>query len=138
MSAFRGVTQMTKINNNLLATDRILKRLKGDKQFGVETLDDLDAVIPMIAWLLWVRAQDVTGQIQIVKGPHYQLTSITVRDAMQLQRGRFFRIAAGIIYATLSKDLDFDETKEYKVDINDGEIYVYPAFIDTVGFPFPK
>jgi hypothetical protein len=43
---------MTKINNNLLATDRILKRLKGDAHFGVANLDDVDAVIPMIAWLL--------------------------------------------------------------------------------------
>ena len=69
---------MTKIYNNLLATDRILKRLKGDKHFGLETLDDLDAIILMIAWLLCVRAQDKTGLIQIVKGPHYQLTSIKV------------------------------------------------------------
>lgn len=129
---------MSKIYNNLLATDRILKRLKGDKHFGLETLDDLDAIIPMIAWLLWVRAQDKNGLIQIVKGPHYQLTSIRAGDGVQLQRGRFFRIVGGIIFATLSKDLEFDETKEYKVDISNGEIYVYPTFIDTVAFPFPK
>ena len=138
MSALRGVKQMTKINYNLIASDRILELLNGDKHFGVTIVDDLDAVIPMIAWLLWVRAQDKTGEVRIVKGPHYQLTSIKVGDAMQLQRGGFFRIAGGIIYATFSKDLEFDETKEYKVDTNKGEIYVYPAFIDTVGFPFSK
>jgi hypothetical protein len=129
---------MTKINDNLIASDRILGLLHGDKHFGVTIIDDLDAVIPMIAWLLWVRAQDEAGQVRIVKGPHYQLTSIKVGDAKQLKRGGFFRIAGGIIYATFSKDLDFDETKQYKVDINRGEIYVYPAFIDTVGFPFSK
>ena len=129
---------MTEIYNNLVASDRILERFKGDKHFGVENLEDSDAVIPMIAWLLWVRAQDKNGQIKIIKGPHYQCTSVKIGAAMQLQRGRFFRIAGGIIYATFSKDLEFDESKEYKVDINNGEIYVYPAFIDSVGFPFPK
>ena len=129
---------MTNINDNLAASDRILGLLHGDKHFGVTTVDDLDAIIPMIAWLLWVRARDETGQVRIVKGPHYQLTSIKVGDAMQLQSGGFFRIAGGVIYATFSKDLGFDETTEYKVDTNKGEIYVYPAFIDTVGFPFSK
>lgn len=129
---------MTKINDNLIASDRILGLLRANKFFGVTVIDDMDAVIPMVAWLLWVRAQDETGQVRIVKGPHYQLTTIKVSDAMQLQRGGFFRIDEGIIYATFSKDLDFDEAKEYKIDLNKGEIYVYPAFIDTVGFPFSK
>jgi hypothetical protein len=30
------------------------------------------------------------------------------------------------------------KAKEYTADINNGEIYVYPAFIDGIGFPFPK
>jgi len=129
---------MTKINENLLASDRILGLVQGDKNFGLNSIDDLNAVVPMIAWLLWVRAQDETGKVRIVKGPHYQLTSIKVGDAMQLKRGAFFRIAGGIVFATFSKDLEFDESKEYAVDTNKGEIYVYPAFIDTVGFPFSK
>ncbi len=129
---------MTEVYNNLISTDRILKQFRSCKHFGVENLDDSDATVPMIAWMLWVRAQDKTGQVTIIKGPHYQCTSVKIGDALALQRGRFFRIAEGIIYATFSKDLEFDETKEYKVDINNGEIYVYPAFIDSVGFPFPK
>jgi len=129
---------MTKINDNLLVSDRVLELLHGDRHFGVKTIDDMNTIIPMIAWLLWVRAQDETGQVRIVKGPHYQLTSIKVGDAMQLQRGGFFRVSGGIVYATFSKDLEFDEKKEYKVDLNKGEIYVYPAFIDTVGFPLSK
>ena len=129
---------MTKINDNLLASDRMSGLIQSDKHFGVKIIDDMNAVIPMIAWLLWVRAQDETGTVRIVKGPHYQLTSIKVSDAMQLNRGAFFRIAGGIVYATFSKDLDFDETKKYTVDINKGEIYVYPSFIDAVGFPFSE
>jgi hypothetical protein len=130
---------MKEIYSNLLATDRMIKYLEADKNFRVENLDDLDAVIPMIAWLLWVRARDEkTGQIQFIKGPHYQCSSVKVCDAMRVQRGRFFRIAGRIIFATFSKELEFDETKEYKVDLNNGEIYVYPAFIDSLGFPFPK
>ena len=129
---------MKKINENLFASDRMLVLLHGDGHFGASIIDDLDAVIPMIAWLLWVRARDDTGEVRIVKAPHYQLTSIRVGDAMQLERGNFFRIAGGIICATFSKDLEFDESKEYKVDINKGEIYIYPAFIDAVGFPFSK
>ena len=129
---------MVEIYNNLIATDRILESSERDRNFGVETLNDLDAVIPRIAWMLWVRAQDNTGQIRIIKGPHYEYTSIKIGDAIQIETGRFFWIAGGIICATFSKDLEFDEAKEYKIDINNGEIYVYPAFIDSLGFPFPK
>jgi hypothetical protein len=129
---------MKKINENLLASNRMLVLLHGDKYFGATIIEDLDVVVPMIAWLLWVRARDDTGEVRIVKAPHYQLTSIRVREAMQLERGNFFRIAGRIICATFSKDLEFDAAKEYKVDINKGEIYVYPAFIDAVGFPFSK
>src|SRR5271156_4949877 len=108
---------MTEICNNLLATDRMLKRLEADKHFGVENLDDSEAVIPMIAWVLWVRARDKTGQIQIVKGPHYEYNSVKISDAIQAQRGRFFRVAGRIVFATFSKDLEFEDTGEFKIDI---------------------
>lgn len=129
---------MTKIYSNLLATDRMLKRLEADKFFAVANLDDPEAIIPMVAWLLWIRAQDKTGQIQIVKGPHYEYNSVKISDAIQTPKGRFFRVADRIVFATFSKDLEFDEANKYKIDINNGEIYVYPAFIDSLGFPFPK
>lgn len=129
---------VTEIYNNLIATDRMVKHLEADRHFSVENLDDLDAFIPMIAWWLWIRGRDESGQIRIIKGPHYECNSVKVGDAMQVQRGLFFRIAGRIVFATLSKDLEFNETKEYKVDISNGEIYVYPSFIDSVGFPFPK
>jgi hypothetical protein len=129
---------MTKIYNNLTVTDRMLNKLGRDRYFGVDDLSDLDNIIPMIAWLLWVRAKDNSGEVRIVKGPHYQYTSVKIRDAMTVPRGRFFQIRSGVICATFSKDLEYDEAKEYTVDINNGEIYVYPAFIDSIGFPFPK
>jgi len=129
---------MTEIYDNLLATERMLRRLEADKFFVVENLADSEAVIPMIAWLLWVRARDKTGQIQIVKGPHYEYNSVKISEAMQAPRGSFFRIAERIVFATFSKDLEFDKTNKYKVDINNGELYVYPAFIDSLGFPFLK
>ena len=129
---------MTKIYSNLLATDRMLKRLEADKFFAVKDLEDSEAIIPMITWLLWIRARGKTGQIQIVKGPNYEYNSVKISDAIQIQSGRFFRIAKRLVFATFSKDLEFDETEEYKVDINSTEIYVYPAFIDDLGFPFPK
>jgi hypothetical protein len=129
---------MTKIDNNLTVTDRMLNKLGSDRYFGVDDLSDLDNIIPMIAWLLWVRAKDNSGEVRIVKGPHYQYTSVKIRDAMTVQRGRFFRIRSGVICATFSKDLEYDEAKEYTADINNGEIYVYPAFIDSIGFPFPE
>jgi hypothetical protein len=130
---------MTKIYGNLLATDRMLKRLEADKFFSVKDLDDSEAVIPMITWLLWVRARGTTtGQIQIVKGPHYDYNSVKISDAIQIESGRFFLIAERIVFATFSKDLEFDEANKYTIDFNNGEIYVYPAFIDSLGFPFPK
>ena len=119
----------------------MLTRLEADKFFAVKDLEDSEATIPIITWLLWIRARGKTGQIQIVKGPHYDYNSVKISDAIQIQSGRFFRIAKRLVFATFSKDLEFDETdetKEYKVDINSTEIYVYPAFIDDLGFPFPK
>ena len=69
------------MNVSAAASDRILGLVQGEKHFGVNRIDDLNAVVPMIAWLLWVRAQDETGKVRIVKGPHYQLTSIKVGDS---------------------------------------------------------
>jgi hypothetical protein len=129
---------MTEIYSNLLATDRMLKRLEADKLFTVESLEYSEDVVPMIAWVLWIRAQDKTGEIHIVKGPHYEYNSVKISDAAQIQKGHFLRIAERIVFATFSKDLEFNEATKYKVDINHGEIYVYPAFIDSLGFPFPE
>jgi len=39
---------MTKIYSNLLATDRMLKRLEADKFFAVKDLEDSETIIPMI------------------------------------------------------------------------------------------
>jgi hypothetical protein len=86
---------MTKIYNNLTITDRTLNKLGSDRYFGVDNLSDLDDIIPMIVWLLWVRAKDNSGEVRIVKGPHYQYTSVKIRDAMTVQRGGFSRFDPG-------------------------------------------
>ena len=125
---------MTEIYSNLLPTEKMLKCLEADKHFVVETLDDLDAVIPIFRWWLLARDRDKTGQVQIIKGPYYQCGWIKLGDAMELPKGHFFRVAGRIIHITFSKDLEFDETKEYKIDTNNGEVYVYPAVIDSVHF----
>ena len=39
---------MPKIYSNLLATDRMLKRLEADKFFAVKDLEDSETIIPMI------------------------------------------------------------------------------------------
>src|SRR5580693_3833875 len=106
---------MTKICNNLTVTDRMLNKLTKDKYFCVDNLSDLDNIIPMIAWLLWVRAKDNTGEVRIVKGPHYQYTSVKIRGAMTVERGHFFQIRSRLICATFSKDLEYDQAKEYTV-----------------------
>ena len=124
---------MTEIYTNLLATEKMLKYLETNKHFEVENIDDLDAIVPIFRWWLLARDRDKSGNVQIIKGPYYQCDSIKIRDAIQLPKGHLFRIAGRIIYATFSKDLDFDVTKEYKIDTNNGEIYVYPAIIDGVG-----
>ena len=99
---------------------------------AVETLDNPDTVIPIVAWRLWIHATNDSGKMEIVKGPHYEKSFITIADAIKRPRGYFFRVAKRLICVTLSKDLDFHENKKYRMDTNKGEIYIYLAFIDNV------
>jgi hypothetical protein len=124
---------VTDIYDNMLATDRMLNQLEADSNFRIETLEDPDAVIPIVAWRLWVRAPNDSGQMEIVKGPHYQKSFVKIGDAVKWPRSYIFRIARRLVCITFSKDLDFNENQKYKMDCNKGEIYVYPAFIDDVG-----
>ena len=104
---------MTKIYSNLLATDRMLKRLEADKFFAVANLDDPEAIIrDGQLGVLWIRAQDKTGQIQIVKGPHYEYNSVKISDAIQTPKGRFFRDQPTKSFSQRSrKDFESDERK---------------------------
>jgi hypothetical protein len=124
---------VTEIHDNLTPTQRMLERLEADPYFHVDNLNDLDALIPIIAWCLWVRAPDKFGKMEIIKGPHYQKSCVKIRDAIGSPSSFFFRIAGRIICATFSKDLNFNTSSEFKIDCNKGEIYVYPAFLDDVG-----
>ncbi len=124
---------MTDIYDNMLVTDRMLNQLEADPNFRIETLEDSDAVIPIVAWRLWVRAPNNSGQLEIVKGPHYQKSFVRIGDAIKWPTSYFFRIANRLVCITFSKDLDFNENQKYKMDCNKGEIFVYPAFIDDVG-----
>jgi hypothetical protein len=121
------------IYDNMLVTERMLNQLEADPNFRVETLDNQDAVIPIVAWRLWVRAPSESGKMEIVKGPHYDKSFVTISDALKRPRGYIFRIATRLVCVTFSKDLDFDTFSKYKMDTNKGELYVYPAFIDDVG-----
>jgi hypothetical protein len=56
------------INDNMLVTERMLNQLEADQNFRVETLGNQDAVIPIVAWRLWVRAPNELGKMEIVKG----------------------------------------------------------------------
>jgi hypothetical protein len=40
-------------------------------------------------------ASELRGEVRIVKGPHYQYTSVKIRDAMTVQRGGFSRFDPG-------------------------------------------
>lgn len=124
---------MADIYDNMLVTDRMLIQLEADSNFRIETMVDPNAVIPIVAWRLWVRAPNDSGQMEIVKGPHYQKSFVQIKDAIKWPRSYIFRIAGRLVCITFSKDLDFNGTKKYKMDCNKGEIYVYPAFIDDVG-----
>jgi hypothetical protein len=124
---------MTDIYDNMLVTARMLTQLEADPNFRVESIDNPSALIPIISWRLWVRAPNESGKMEIVKGPHYDKSFATITDAIKRPRGYIFRIAKRLVCVTFPKDLDFDEHKKYKMDINKGEIYVYPAFIDDVG-----
>ncbi len=124
---------MTDIYDNMLVTDRMLNQLEADPNFRIETLEDSDAVIPIVAWRLWVRAPNDSGQLEIVKGPHYQKSFVRIGDAIKWPTSYIFRIANRLVCITFSKDLDFNENQKYKMDCNKGEIFVYPAFIDDVG-----
>jgi len=124
---------VTDIYDNMLVTNRMLNLLEADPHFRIDTVDDPDAIIPIIAWRLWVRAPNDSGQMEIVKGPHYQKSFVKIGDAVKWPRSYIFRIARRLVCITFSKDLDFNENQKYKMDCNKGEIYVYPAFIDDVG-----
>jgi hypothetical protein len=121
------------IYENMLVTERMLNQLEADPNFRVEALDDPAAIIPIVSWRLWVRAPNESGKMEIVKGPHYDKSFVTIADAIKRPRGYIFRIATRLICVTFSKDLDFDANERFKMDTNKGEIYVYPAFIDSVG-----
>jgi hypothetical protein len=123
---------MSDIYGNMIVTERMLNQLEADPNFRVETLDDPDAVIPIVSWRLWVRAPDRSGKMEIVKGPHYYKSFVTIADAVKRPRGYIFRIAKRLVCVTFSKDLDFDENNKYKMDTNKGEIHVYPAFVDDI------
>jgi len=124
---------MTETYSNVVASERMLTRLKLDPNFRVEELSDSSAVIPIVAWRLWVRATGKTGQMEIIKGPHYQYNDVSIADAVKSSRSRFFRIESHLVCIVFSKDIDFDPTQRYKIDLNYGEIFVCPAFIDEVG-----
>ena len=98
---------MSDIYDNMLVTERMLNQLEADPNFRVETLGNQDAVIPIVAWRLWVRAPNELGKMEIVKGPHYDKSFITIGDAIKRPRGYVFRIATRLICVTFSKDLDF-------------------------------
>ena len=100
---------MPDIYENMLVTDRMLKLLEADPNFQIETLEDADAVIPIVAWRLWVRASNNSGQLEIVKGPHYQKSFVRISDVVKWPRSYIFRIANRLVCMTFSKDLDFDE-----------------------------
>ena len=125
---------MLEIKSNLLATDRMLKYLETDQYFNVENSDDLGAIIPAFVWYLLLRTQGKSGQTEIVKGPHYQKTSVTISVAAAWPRSHLFRITGRIICVMFSRDLAFDDATEYKIDISNGEVYVYPSVIDSVKF----
>ena len=124
---------VTKIYDNLVPTERMMKLLEADPYFRIENLDDLDAQITIIAWCLWLRAPNKVGEMEIVKGPHYQKSAVKIRDALKWPRSQIFQVAQRLICVTFSKDWQFDESSTYKVDCNKGEIYVYPALLDDVG-----
>ena len=124
---------MNDIYDNMLVTDRMLNLLEADPNFRIDTVDDPDAIIPIVAWRLWVRAPNDSGRMEIVKGPHYQKSFVKIGDASKWPRSYIFRIVNRLVCITFSKDLDFEENQKYKMDSNKGEIYVYPAFIDDVG-----
>jgi hypothetical protein len=128
-----GELTVTDIYENMLVTDRMLNQLEADPNFRIETLEDADTVIPIVAWRLWVRAPNDSGRMEIIKGPHYQKSFVRISDALKWPRSYIFRIANRLVCITFSKDLDFDKKQKYKMDSNKGEIYVYPAFIDDVG-----
>jgi hypothetical protein len=126
----RGSRGLTEIHDNLIATSRMLERLEADPYFQVENLNDLDARIPIILWVLCVRATDGSGKMQIIKGAHYLKTALKIRDAIDSDGARLFRIAGRIICARFSEDLGFDAKSEYRMDCNKAEISVYPVLLD--------
>lgn len=126
---------MTEIHDNLAPTKRMLERLEADPYFHIENLNDLDALIPAIFWVLRVLAPNETGEMEIIKGPHYLKSALKIGNAIDSSGSRFFRIAWRVICARLSEDLRFDAKSEYKIDCNKGEIYIYPASLDDIGPP---
>jgi hypothetical protein len=124
---------VTDIYDNILVTARMLRHLEADPNFRIDSLEDQDAVIPIVAWRLWVRVPNNSGQMEIVRGPHYEKSFVRISDAVKWPGSYILRIANRLVCMTFSKDLDFTQNLKYKMDCNKGEIYVYPAFIDDVG-----
>jgi hypothetical protein len=75
------------IYENMFVTDRMLDLLEADPNFRINTLQDPSAEIPMIAWRLWVRAPNNSGQLEIVKGPHYQRSFVRIDEAAKWPSG---------------------------------------------------
>jgi hypothetical protein len=124
---------VTEIRENLTPTKRMLERLEADPYFQVENLNNPDALVPVIFWVLCVRAPNEAGKMELIKGPHYQKSALKMRDAIDSDGARFFRIARRLICATFSNDLGFDAKSQYRMDCNKVDIYPYPALLDDVG-----
>jgi hypothetical protein len=84
---------------------------------------------------LLTRARGKSGDIEIIKGPHYQQSFARIREVESWPTAYLFRIAGRIVCVTLSKDLEFDQSKLYEIDENKGEFFVYPKIIDEVDIP---
>jgi len=126
---------MLDIHDNLIATPRILSVLERDGHFHIENPDDLDAEIPYFAWALLARARGKTGEIEIIKGPHYQHSFVRIRDIQDKPRAYLFRIAGRLICVTFSKDWTFSPDTQFVLDESKGNFYVCPKFIDDVEMP---
>jgi hypothetical protein len=134
-TSFKGATNVLKIYDNLAATPRMLKHLESNEHFRIENLDDLNAQIPLFVWCLLARARAKSGEIEIIKGPHYELSTIKIRDTENLSSTYLFRVSGRLICLTISKDLDFDPDNSYELDLSRAEFFVYPTIIDLVDMP---
>jgi hypothetical protein len=92
---------VTEIRENLTPTKRMLERLEADPYFQVENLNNPDALVPVIFWVLCVRAPNEAGKMELIKGPHYQKSALKIRDAIDSDGARFFRIEVTIYWTGL-------------------------------------